>query len=59
MLSSMFKNRGDCERITAVAFSGEKVILNESGEKYAQIKQRFKAKTIQTWSEQICGWILM
>ncbi len=37
-----------------IAFSGENVILSESGEKYAQIKQE---RTVQNCSRQI--WIMM
>ncbi len=37
-----------------IAFSSEKVILSESGEKYAQIKHHLQAKTVQNSSKQIC-----
>ncbi len=37
----------------------EKVVYSESGVKYAEIKHRLQAKTVQNSSKQICGWILM
>ncbi len=42
-----------------IAFSSEKVVSSESGEKSAQIQHRFQAKTVQNSYKQICGWILM
>ncbi len=42
-----------------IAFSIEKPVLSESGEKYAQIKQHLYVKTVQNISKQICQWILM
>ncbi len=43
-----------------IAFSSEKAALSESGEKYAQIKLRLQAKTVQNHSKQISvdnrGW---
>ncbi len=37
----------------------EKVVCSESGVKYAEIKHRLQAKTVQNSSKQICVWILM
>ncbi len=42
-----------------IAFSSEKVVSSESGEKYAQIKHRLQVKTVHTSSKQIWRWILM
>ncbi len=43
-----------CKCIHNIAFSSEKVISSESGEKYAQIKQCSQAKIVQNSSKQIC-----
>ncbi len=37
-----------------LAFSSEKVISSESGEKYAQIKHYLQEKTLQNHAKQIC-----
>ncbi len=34
-------------------FSSEKIIVSESGEKYAQIKQRLQVKTVQDSIKQV------
>ncbi len=41
-----------------IAFSGEKVVFSEAGEKYAQVKYRLQAKTVKNISKQIYWWIL-
>ncbi len=41
-----------------IAFSSEKVISSESGEKYTQIKHCLQVKTVQKSTKQICRWIL-
>ncbi len=40
-----------------IALSSEKVVLSESGAKYAQIKHCLQVK--QNRSKQICRWILV
>ncbi len=40
--------------IHSIAFSSKKVVWSESGEKYAQIKHRSQAETVQNNSKQIC-----
>ncbi len=42
-----------------IVFSSEKLILSESGEKYAQIKHCLQEKRVQNSSKQICWWNLM
>jgi len=41
-----------------IAFSSEKVVFSEAGEKYAQVKYLLQAKTVKNISKQIYWWIL-
>ncbi len=52
------KNSSIIHIIHDIAFSCEKVVLSESGEKYAQIKHSLQVKTVQNCSKQMCWWIL-
>ncbi len=53
------KNISIIHIIHDIAFSCEKVVLSESGEKYAQIKHSLQVKTVQNCSKQICWWIFV